>query len=115
LVNPLVTSIYEDHHGIVWIASMGGLNRIDRRTGKNIVPAGAGVGGDEIIAILQDPSGDLLAGTFQGLQRLDQKTGELSRYARSSVVRLAVRRSSARCCISERPTTRSKKRRTAYR
>jgi len=55
LVNPLVTAIYEDHTGILWIASMGGLNRIDRRTGKNTVPAGSGVG-NEILAILEDRS-----------------------------------------------------------
>ncbi len=38
LVNPLVTSIYEDKNGILWIGSMGGLNRIDRRKGTNTVP-----------------------------------------------------------------------------
>jgi hypothetical protein len=58
LVNALVTSIYEDHNGILWIGSMGGLNRIDRRTGKNTVPAGSGVG-NEILLILEDPSGVL--------------------------------------------------------
>jgi len=42
LANALVTSIYEDHNGILWIGSMGGLNRIDRRNGKNTVPAGSG-------------------------------------------------------------------------
>jgi streptogramin lyase len=83
LADPLVTSIYEDHNGILWIGSMGGLNRIDRHTGKNFVPPGTGVG-SEILSILEDRSGALLSGTFhQGLQRLDRDTGKLSPYVHS--------------------------------
>jgi signal transduction histidine kinase/ligand-binding sensor domain-containing protein len=80
LVSALVTSIYQDHNGIVWIGSMGGLNRIDRHTGKNGVPAGSGVH-NEILSILEDRSGVLFSGTFhQGLQRLDHETGKVSPY-----------------------------------
>jgi ligand-binding sensor domain-containing protein len=83
LVNALVTSIYEDHNGILWIGSMGGLNRIDRRTGKNTVPAGSGVH-NEILSILEDRSGVLFCGTFhQGLERIDPETGKLSPYVHS--------------------------------
>jgi PAS domain S-box-containing protein len=83
LVNPLVTSIYEDRNGILWIGSMGGLNRIDRRRGKNTVPAGTGVR-NELLSILEDRSGVLFAGTYhKGLQRLDPETGEVSPYVRS--------------------------------
>jgi signal transduction histidine kinase/ligand-binding sensor domain-containing protein len=83
LVNRLVTSIYEDHNGILWIGSMGGLNRIDRRTGRNTVPPGTGVG-NELLSILEDRSGVLFAGTYyQGLQRLDPKTGAAKPYVRS--------------------------------
>jgi signal transduction histidine kinase/ligand-binding sensor domain-containing protein len=82
LVNPLVTSIYEDKNGILWIGSMGGLNRIDRRTGTNTVPAGSGVG-NEILSILEDGKGVLFAGTFhKGLQEIKRNTGEVSPYPR---------------------------------
>ena len=61
---------------------MGGLNRIDRRNGKNTVSAGSGVG-NETLSILEDRSGVLFSGTFhQGLQRVDRVTGALSPYAR---------------------------------
>ncbi len=82
LINPLVTSIYEDKNGILWIGSMGGLNRIDRRTGTNVVPAGSGVA-NEILSILEDKKGILFCGTFhQGLQEINRKTGKLSPYPR---------------------------------
>jgi ligand-binding sensor domain-containing protein len=83
LVDALVTAIYEDHHGILWIGSMAGLNRIDRRTGGNTVAPGSRAG-NEILSILEDRSGTLLAGTYhQGLQRLDPETGELRPYVSS--------------------------------
>jgi signal transduction histidine kinase/ligand-binding sensor domain-containing protein len=79
LVDPLVTSIYQDHSGILWIGSMGGLNRIDRRTGKNIVSGGVG---NEILSILEDRRGVLFCGTFhEGLERLDRETGKASPYS----------------------------------
>jgi signal transduction histidine kinase/ligand-binding sensor domain-containing protein len=82
LVNPLVTSIYEDKNGILWIGSMGGLNRIDRRKGTNTVPVGTGVG-NEILSILEDGKGVLFAGTFhKGLQEINRNTGEVSPYPR---------------------------------
>ena len=82
LVNPLVTTIYEDRNGILWIGSMGGLNRIDRRAGTNIVPPGVGVG-NEILSIVDDPSGELLAGTYhRGVERVDRETGQMSPYLR---------------------------------
>jgi signal transduction histidine kinase/ligand-binding sensor domain-containing protein len=78
LIDPLVTSIYQDHSGILWIGSMGGLNRIDRRTGKNIVSAGIG---NEILSILEDRRGVLFCGTFhEGLKRLDRQTGKTNPY-----------------------------------
>jgi signal transduction histidine kinase/ligand-binding sensor domain-containing protein len=83
LANPLVTTVYEDHDGILWIGTMGGLNRIDLRTGKNTLAPGWGPG-NEILSILQDRSGVLVAGTYHhGLQRLDPETGKASPYVHS--------------------------------
>jgi len=80
LLDPLVTSIYQDHNGILWIASMAGLNRIDRVTGKNTAVPRIG---NEILSILEDPQGVLFCGTFHtGLLRLDRETGTPSRYSR---------------------------------
>lgn len=80
LVDPLVTSIYEDHRGILWIASMGGLNRIDRRTGTNTVPPGSGVR-NEILSILEDHTHILMAGTYhRGLERINPDSGQMSPY-----------------------------------
>lgn len=80
LANSLVTSIYSDSAGILWIGSMGGLNRIDRRAGTNTVPPGSGVG-NEILSILEDKNGVLFSGTFhRGLQTLNRKTGQMGPY-----------------------------------
>ncbi|MEO8662600.1 MAG: two-component regulator propeller domain-containing protein [Bryobacteraceae bacterium] len=80
LVDALVTSIYEDHRGILWIGSMGGLNRIDRRTGKNVVPPGSGVR-NEILSILEDRSQTLIAGTYhRGLEKIDPESGRMTAY-----------------------------------
>jgi ligand-binding sensor domain-containing protein/signal transduction histidine kinase len=83
LVDPLVTSIYEDRRGILWIGSMGGLNRIDRRTGKNIVPPGSGVR-NEILSIMEDRSQVLFSGTYHhGLEKIDPVSGQMSSYVQS--------------------------------
>jgi ligand-binding sensor domain-containing protein/signal transduction histidine kinase len=79
LLDPLVTSIYEDHNGILWIGSMAGLNRIDRLSDRNIASPNLG---NEILAILEDRQGVLFCGTFhQGLMQIDRKTGKLTPYS----------------------------------
>jgi ligand-binding sensor domain-containing protein/anti-sigma regulatory factor (Ser/Thr protein kinase) len=80
LKGSLVTSIFVDRNKILWIGSTGGLNRIDRANGKNTVPPGVGVKG-EILSLLEDRSGTLVAGSFRpGLQKLNPDTGEAEPY-----------------------------------
>ena len=82
LRHSLVTSIYEDHRKVLWIGSTGALNRIDRAHGTNTVPPGVGANG-EVLSIIEDRSGTLVAGTFwQGLQQLNPVTGQAKPYLR---------------------------------
>jgi ligand-binding sensor domain-containing protein/signal transduction histidine kinase len=82
LLDPLVTSIYEDDDSILTIGSMGGLNRIDRRGGKNIASPNIS---NEMLAILEDRHGILFGGTFhEGLQRIDRRTGKITPYSPQS-------------------------------
>jgi signal transduction histidine kinase/ligand-binding sensor domain-containing protein len=84
ILDPLVTSIYEDRNGILWIGSMGGMNRIDRRAGTNIASPHIG---NETLALLEDRDGVLFSGTFhQGLRRLDRETGKPSGYFRGRLI-----------------------------
>lgn len=79
LLDPLVTSIYEDHNDILWIGSMGGLNRVDRRNGKNIASPKVN---NEIMTIIEDQQGELLGGTFhKGLELIHRQRGELTPYS----------------------------------
>ena len=78
LLDPLVTSIYNDSNGIPWIGSMGGLNRIDRRSGTNVPSPRIE---NEILDIREDQNGILFGGTFhEGLRRIDRATGKLDPY-----------------------------------
>jgi ligand-binding sensor domain-containing protein/signal transduction histidine kinase len=80
LKGSLVTAIYEDRNKVLWIGSTGGLNRIDRSHGKNTVPPGVAVKG-EILSILEDPWGTLVAGSYrEGLLQLDPATGQAKPY-----------------------------------
>lgn len=79
IAGSLITSIYEDLNQILWFGSFGALNRIDRVRGQNIVPAGPGIRG-EILSMIEDPHGRLLAGTYRdGIQQMDQLTGQFKK------------------------------------
>ena len=82
----LVTSIYEDRQGILWIGTSGALNRIDRKTGQYTAYRSAGPAfNTDVTAIVEDGSGTLWVGTFgQGLQRFDRRTGQFQSLRRQS-------------------------------
>ncbi len=80
-------NIYEDHSGVLWIASDGtGLNKVDTRPPKfqhyKHDPNHANSLGSGLIkAIYEDSQGDLWVGSFQGgLDRLNRRSGEWTRF-----------------------------------
>jgi ligand-binding sensor domain-containing protein/signal transduction histidine kinase len=78
----IVGAIYEDHDQILWIATTGALNRINRRSGESTAyqPPGQGLPSD-VIAITEDRSGGLWIGTYgAGLSQFDRKTGRFKTY-----------------------------------
>jgi ligand-binding sensor domain-containing protein/signal transduction histidine kinase len=81
LSDNLITSIYQDSHGILWIGtSLGGLNQLDRSSGSVKIyrhdPADStSLGFGEVFAVYEDQTGMLWVGTNSGLQRFDAQTG----------------------------------------
>jgi len=82
LAGDLITTIFEDSKRILWIGSTGALNRIDRQAGQNDVAPPSDAKSD-ILSIIEDRQGTLVAGTYRdGLQKIDPKTGLLTPYGR---------------------------------
>ena len=80
LAGNLVTSIYQDQRGVLWIGSFGALNRIDRQHGLNEVPQGPGLNGEVFLTMVEDAKGRLLVGTFRdSIQELDPRTGKFKK------------------------------------
>ena len=76
-----VNSIYEDHRGILWVATTGALLGFDRKTGKRrLYPPPGGLNND-IVAMTEDRSGTLWVGTIgRGLNRFDRDSGRFTAY-----------------------------------
>ncbi|HEV3437942.1 MAG TPA: two-component regulator propeller domain-containing protein [Gemmata sp.] len=80
---PFVGAIYEDGQGILWVGTPEALNSIDRKAGHytSYYRAGGPAVTTDLIAICEDHSSDLWAGTYNhGLLRLDRRTGQFQTY-----------------------------------
>ena len=78
----IVGAVYEDHDHVLWMATIGALNRINRRSGESTSyqPPGQGLSSD-VIAITEDRVGGLWVGTYgAGLSRFDRRTGRFKTY-----------------------------------
>lgn len=87
LSNPHVTSVLEDGTGDLWIGTDGGgLNRLDRDTGRftyyrHAPQAPDGLASDAVLALHEDVDGGIWVGTWAGgLQRLDPRRGRFRSY-----------------------------------
>jgi signal transduction histidine kinase/ligand-binding sensor domain-containing protein len=72
----LVNSILEDRSGVFWVAAIGGINRLNRETGrfKHYVT------GHETNYLYEDSGGTLWAGTDMGLFQYSQKEDRFTSY-----------------------------------
>jgi signal transduction histidine kinase/ligand-binding sensor domain-containing protein len=80
LSDAVVTAIYEDHNGKLWIGTAdGGLNRLDRQAESVTIYQhdpldSTSLGNDKVYAIYQDQDGRLWVGTDSGLDIFDPDT-----------------------------------------
>ena len=85
LSNDFIYRVLEDREGTLWICTEGGLNRLDRKSGRftriPIPPASTDAPrADQVYAICEDRSGLLWIGTSLGLICLNGKTGAATAY-----------------------------------
>ena len=76
-----VNAIYEDRGGLLWTATTGALNRINRRSGESTSYQPPGQGPGDVVTIAEDRAGALWVGTFgAGLSQFDRRTGNYKTY-----------------------------------
>ena len=83
-IGNLVSCIYEDRSGVLWVGSEG-LDRFDPATGtfihyRNDPKDPASLNADGVNRILEDREGNLWVATYRGLNKLDRTTGRFTRY-----------------------------------
>ena len=77
-----VTNIFEDSHGVIWVATKGGgLSRFDRQTQRFTTFGTAdGLPHSFVYGILEDARGNLWLSTDDGIAMLDPRTRMVTRY-----------------------------------
>ncbi len=86
LSNSVILAIHEDQHGALWTGTLGGLDRLDRRSGDLTVyphdPADPGSPSDDMAtAVYEDRAGVLWIGTSGGwLEQFDPQTETFVHY-----------------------------------
>jgi len=79
----MVLSILEDRKGYTWLATDGGLNRLNPETGTfTVYTTEHGLTSDMVVALHEDREGGLWVGTEDGLNRLQfsDNTFEITKY-----------------------------------
>jgi ligand-binding sensor domain-containing protein len=73
-----VLAIHEDHRGDLWVGTVAGLHRLDRRSGTfthyrhdpdTAQKMRHSLSDDEVLSILEDSAGNLWVGTVNGLDQ----------------------------------------------
>nr|WP_315252907.1 two-component regulator propeller domain-containing protein [uncultured Duganella sp.] len=82
-----IRNIVQDRSGMLWVASRGGLHRVDPQTLETRTfrhdPADVSSLSDNVVRpILEDRKGQLWIGTFNGLDLLDRQTGKFRHFRR---------------------------------
>jgi ligand-binding sensor domain-containing protein/two-component sensor histidine kinase len=81
LSNNHILNILEDTHGLIWIASSYGLNRLNRATGLiNTYTTEDGLADNIVVAIQEDNRNRLWVATNNGLSMFDIQTGQFRNY-----------------------------------
>lgn len=81
-----ITCIQGDSSGKIWVGTYGGgINYIDKQSGKiihfkNIQGTSSIISNNWINTLLLDHEGNLIVGTFKGLNSIDLKTGSVTYY-----------------------------------
>ena len=86
----VLSAVYQDSRGDLWVGTLGGLNPIERKTGHVTRYDSAGSGSDRlsntnVVSIAEDREGYLWFGTEGGgLDRFDPRTGRFKAYLHNS-------------------------------
>ncbi|MEM0962716.1 MAG: two-component regulator propeller domain-containing protein [Bacteroidota bacterium] len=83
LITQNVTDVYEDASGTVWVATLGGLQRVapdgSVQTYEAVPDDPTSLSGNEVSALYEDRQGILWVATYDGVDRFDRARGAAAR------------------------------------